>query len=161
MTAVHLPPIARAWSQNFQWCMGVIRLDVFEHFATWFLRSTGGNPTSILTSVATTSIRVQKRTNSGTYDTLNAANVNLRGLRRVSFLASIEITNFFLTCYIWFIIASLISALLIFTIRICLSILKKRVNSLNSQERKLPWNLYHKGLLFQLVSHSNLLVHIT
>src|ERR1700750_2849469 len=86
MTAVRLPPISQAWSQNFQWSMGVIRLDIFERFATWFLRSTGGNPASILTSVATTSVRIQKRTNSETYNTLNAASVKLSGIRRVSYL---------------------------------------------------------------------------
>jgi hypothetical protein len=155
MTAVRFPPIARAWSQNFQWSMGVIRLDIIEHFATWFLKSTGGNPTSVLTSKAMTTIGIQKRTNSGTYDALNVENVNLSGIGRVSYLASIELSNFFLTCYIWFIVATIISALLICTIRNCFYILEKRGKPVTDKEKKFPWSLYQKGLLFQLVCSSN------
>ena len=61
MTAVNLPPIVAAWTQNFQWSMGIIRVGFLQRFCTWYQRATGGTPSNLLSSLATTSVRVQKR----------------------------------------------------------------------------------------------------
>src|SRR5947208_3673655 len=34
MSAVDMPPIVRAWTQNFQWSMGIVYVDAFQRFAT-------------------------------------------------------------------------------------------------------------------------------
>src|ERR1700753_1576648 len=148
MTAIHFPPIVRAWSQNFQWSMGVIKIHIFQLFASWFLRSTGGYPTNLLTSGAKNSVKIQKRTNSGTFNAMNVQDINLSGIGRVSYLASIEITNFFLTSYMWFFIAAFISILSIFILKFCLNALERRGKHTFIRDEEIEWSVYHKGILF-------------
>lgn len=61
MTAVHLPPMVSAWTQNFQWSMGIIRLGFIQNIATWYQQATGGTPSTVLSSLSTTSVSVEKR----------------------------------------------------------------------------------------------------
>jgi hypothetical protein len=134
MCAVTTPPIVRAWTQNFQWSMGLIRVGFLQTMATWYQRATGGTPSSFLSSLATTSVSVQKRaldylpevasevgrrtiniskrslgwlakrTNSATTNAENLQVVTVRGIERAGFVARIEITNIFFTGYIFFVI---------------------------------------------------------
>ncbi|KAF2008169.1 TRP-domain-containing protein [Amniculicola lignicola CBS 123094] len=60
MCAVPLPPIVSAWTQNFQWSMGIIRIGFLQRLATWYQRATGGTPTTYLSTLSTTSVEVQK-----------------------------------------------------------------------------------------------------
>jgi hypothetical protein len=127
--------------------MGVINIEAFEKLAKWFLRSTGGTVSSNLAS--SVSVSLQKRTNSGSENPLNVQNLVLNGISRVTYLAGIEISNFFLTSYIWFVIACLL--IIIF---ICLS---KFVHKILVKRRKLivnekpAWNQHLKCLFYQLV----------
>ena len=61
MVAVRFPPIVRAWTQNFQWSMGIIRVGFLQRLATWYLRATGGTPSTVLSNLATASVEVMKR----------------------------------------------------------------------------------------------------
>ncbi|KAH0011341.1 TRP-domain-containing protein, partial [Aureobasidium melanogenum] len=61
MTAVPLPPIVASWTQNFQWSMGIIRVGFLQDIATWYQRSTGGTPSTVLSELSTESVEVQKR----------------------------------------------------------------------------------------------------
>ncbi|PVH98019.1 TRP-domain-containing protein [Periconia macrospinosa] len=61
MVAVPLPPIVAAWTQNFQWTMGIIRVGFLQRLATWYQRSTGGEPTTYLNNLQKTSIEIMKR----------------------------------------------------------------------------------------------------
>ncbi|KAI7611165.1 TRP-domain-containing protein, partial [Hortaea werneckii] len=61
MTAVDLPPIVASWTQNFQWSMGIIQIDFIQNIATWYQRATGGTPSTLLSSLGTISVEVQKR----------------------------------------------------------------------------------------------------
>ena len=61
MTSVKLPPIVQSWTQNFQWSMGIIRVGFLQQICTWYQQSTGGTPSTLLSTLATTSVQVQKR----------------------------------------------------------------------------------------------------
>jgi hypothetical protein len=134
MCAVPLPPVVSAWTQNFQWTMGIIRVGFLQKFATWYQRATGGHPTTYLTQLSSISVEVQKklkrsvvelpmtkraldmsmrmlkpiiaRSNAETTDTqMNAGTrIILSGIDRVAFKARIESTNVFFTGYTFFVI---------------------------------------------------------
>ncbi|KOS22372.1 Flavin carrier protein 2 [Escovopsis weberi] len=61
LTGVHLPPIVRSWTQNFQWSMGIIYVNFMQIIFTWYQRATGGTAADIFDSILTTSVLVQKR----------------------------------------------------------------------------------------------------
>jgi hypothetical protein len=61
MTAVPLPPIVQSWTQNFDWSLGIIEIDFMQSIATWYQKSTGGTPATLLNTLTTTSVQVQKR----------------------------------------------------------------------------------------------------
>ncbi|KKF97256.1 Flavin carrier protein 2 [Ceratocystis platani] len=61
LTAVRMPPIVRAWTQDFQWSMGVIHLGFMQDIFTWYQRATGGTPTTLFDSMSTVSVQVEKR----------------------------------------------------------------------------------------------------
>jgi hypothetical protein len=60
-TAVSMPPIVEAWTQNFQWSMGIIHIDFLQTVATWYQRATGGTASTVLSSLSMQSVQVQKR----------------------------------------------------------------------------------------------------
>lgn len=134
MCAVPLPPIVAAWTQNFQWTMGIIRVGFLQKMATWYQRATGGTPSTYLSQLSTISIEVQKkmkrsvdampitkralehstamlgklmaRSNAEATNAQNNAGerIVLHGIERVGFKAHIETTNIFFTGYCFFII---------------------------------------------------------
>lgn len=61
MTAVSMPPIVQSWTQDFQWSMGIIHVGFLQTICTWYQRSTGGTASTILDTLGTTSVEVQKR----------------------------------------------------------------------------------------------------
>ena len=61
MTGVPLPPIVASWTQNFQWTMGIIRVGFLQDICTWYQRSTGGTPSTLLSNLSSASVQVQKR----------------------------------------------------------------------------------------------------
>ncbi|EPE10117.1 calcium-related spray protein [Ophiostoma piceae UAMH 11346] len=61
MVGVHLPPAAQAWTQDFQWSMGIIRVGFMQTIFTWYQRATGGTPSDLFDSLTTVSIEVEKR----------------------------------------------------------------------------------------------------
>jgi Transient receptor potential (TRP) ion channel len=151
MTAIHLPPLVRSWCQNHGWTMGVIRLTVLQRFATWILLATGGSNNQ---SSSTTSVTIEKRTNAGSFDALNIQNIALSGIGRVAYLASIDLSNFFLTCYTWFVLATVIMTVAFFSVRHIFLFLVKKEKLKLSFKPNADWNQRHKGFLFQLVSKS-------
>lgn len=133
LTSVTMPPIVQAWTQNFQWSMGIIRVSFLQTLATWYQRATGGTPTTYLSTLSTVSVQVEKKkralkrgfealapaitwgsrmlskrqstTTSTTSSTTDTTlrNVIVRGIDRVGFRAHIEQTNIFMTGLIFFI----------------------------------------------------------
>lgn len=64
LAVAKVPPIAAAWSQNFQWSVGVIRIGFVQKIANWYLQSTGGTPSAILSN-RQVSVSVQKKVKRG------------------------------------------------------------------------------------------------
>lgn len=54
-----VPPIAAAWAQNFQWSLGIVKVGFVQDISNWYVQSTGGIPTDILSN-SYLSIAVQK-----------------------------------------------------------------------------------------------------
>ena len=61
LTGVSLPPVVMAWTQDFQWSMGIIRVGFMQTIFTWYQRATGGTPSTIFDSLTTVSVQVEKR----------------------------------------------------------------------------------------------------
>lgn len=116
MAGVKLPPVVQSWTQNFQWSMGIIRLDFMQRFCTWYQRATGGTPATILDEMESVSVQVTKRAVetavSAVTETVKSAVSNIAkrgniqtdygayvvfGIQRAAFRANIETTNLFMT----------------------------------------------------------------
>lgn len=170
LTAVKLPPIVRAWTQDFQWTMGIIRLGFMQDIFTWYQRATGGTPSTILDSIRTYSVQVQKRgldiasrgldmlpekvatlarrgnikTGSGTY--------LVYGIQRVAFRSKIESTNLFMTTMTWFCILVIFTSLFVAAYKGVLELLAKKgtVKGDRFLEFRNGWITVLKGIIFRL-----------
>lgn len=168
MCAVPLPPIVAAWTQNFQWSMGIIRVGFLQKMATWYQRATGGTPSSLLSSLTTTSVAVQKRSvdyleeayqqlvkrsNSASTTQQPSTVTTVRGIERVGFRANIEITNIFLTGYTFFIIFVLFSVLAVVIFKyVCeLLIRSGRMKGDKFVDFRNGWKTVLKGILYRIV----------
>jgi Transient receptor potential (TRP) ion channel/ML-like domain len=174
MTSVKLPPIVQSWTQNFQWSMGIIRVGFLQDICTWYQRSTGGTPTTLLSTLATTSVQVQKRsldmvnsvyslargqslhkrTNGDSSVAENTKLIVVRGIDRVGFRAGIEQTNIFLTGIIFFVVFCFFVGILIALFKGFCEIAVKNgwMKSDKFQDFRNGWKLVLKGILFRLVS---------
>jgi hypothetical protein len=180
MCAVTTPPIVRAWTQNFQWSMGLIRVQFLQDLATWYQRATGGKPSSYLSSLATTSVAIRKRsleylpevgrrtveiarrgvrglltkrTNAGatSAETLNV--ITVRGIERAGFVANIEITNIFFTGYVFFVIFILFVILGVVIFKyVCEALVKAgKMKPDKFTDFRNGWRLVLKGILYRVV----------
>lgn len=135
MVSVQLPPIVASWTQNFQWSMGIINLGFMQTIFTWYIKSTGGTPSTLLLQPVGTNVVVEKRSfipalvNRGLghlrrmpptmllnlikrqSETSPDSATILKGLQRVAYRAGIEQTNLFMTGYAFFIVLVVGSAL--------------------------------------------------
>jgi hypothetical protein len=178
LTSVPLPPIVQAWTQNFQWSMGIIEVDFLQSIFTWYQKSTGGTPATLLNTLTTTSVQVEKRsvgmgiakrTMDKTIDLLNIAHdlhkrtnsasttttgsYVVKGMKRVAFQAAIEATNLFLTGLTFF------SLFIIFTIifvalfkGFCeLAVKMKWMQNDKFQDFRNGWFTVLKGIMFRMV----------
>lgn len=176
MTGVKLPPIVQSWTQNFQWSMGIIRVGFLQHICTWYQRSTGGTPSTHLSTLATNSVQVQKRS----LDMVNSVYSNARdqilskrtngdsnvaestklivvhGIERVGFLAGIEQTNIFLTGTVFFVVFCFFAGIFIALFKGFCEVAVKNgwMKSDKFQDFRNGWRIVLKGILFRLVSDS-------
>jgi len=174
MCAVPLPPIVAAWTQNFQWSMGIIRLGFLQKMATWYQRATGGTPTTHLSQLNEISIEVQKRrvmaraldatagamtrlmarSNAASTETqIDANRVVLQGIERVGFKARIETTNIFFTGYTFSIIFVLFTVIGVLAFKfICEGLVKAgKLKSDKFLDFRNGWQTVLKGILFRVV----------
>lgn len=156
LTAVPLPPIAQAWTQNFQWSMGIINAPFMQTIFTWYQRATGGTAATIFDSLRTHSVQVEKRgIESGlslfergaakmprSLDAAGSAvsglskrgNIELGtgsylvyGIQRVAFKMGIETTNLFATCLTFFMLFAFFTILAVLAFKgICELATKKK-----------------------------------
>lgn len=177
MTAVDLPPIVASWTQNFQWSMGIIGVGFIENIATWYQRATGGTPSTILSSLGTTSVEVLKRSiepafglskraagqlhdyilkrsssTSATSDT-SSEPVVIRGIQRVGFRAGIEVTNIFMTGYIFFLIFVVFVVIGVILFKLgCEALVKMgHMKGNKFQDFRNGWTTVLKGIMFRIV----------
>lgn len=168
MTAVALPPIVASWTQNFQWSMGIIRITFLQDICTWYQRSTGGTPSTLLSTLATASVHVQKRSVAvvrslflRAFDqmvkratpTQAAPVVVVQGITRVGFNALIEPTNIFLTGLIFFMVFVVFTALGVALFKaFCEGAVKAGWFQGNKfEDFRNGWKIVLKGILFRLV----------
>lgn len=132
MGVSRVPPIAAAWTQNFQWSMGIINVKFMQKIFNWYVQATNGVSTVVVANKDILSISVQKRNldrlvkritlasssdysfdsllDDSTLYTTTERNTTeyssrilvLRGIERVAFKAGIELSNFFLTGIVFF-----------------------------------------------------------
>jgi hypothetical protein len=178
MTAVSLPPIVSAWTQNFQWSMGIIRIGFIQDIATWYQRATGGTPSTVLSSRGTQSVQVQKRALDGASAAMayavesfrskslaprtNAAGSNyvdssntivVKGIDRVGYKAGIEETNIFMTGYIFFLVFVFFVVLGVLIFKgICEGLTKMgRMKGDKFKDFRNGWNTVLKGIMFRVI----------
>ncbi|KAJ8111647.1 hypothetical protein OPT61_g5812 [Boeremia exigua] len=177
MTSVPLPPIVAAWTQNFQWSMGIIRVTFLQKMATWYQRATGGTPTTHLSQLAYISVEVQKkrkmkraidgvkfatRAVARLMNRSNAAATEaqaggerlvLHGIERVGFKARIETTNIFFTGYTFFMIFVLFTVIGVIAFKyICEGLTKAgRMKGDKFIDFRNGWRTVLKGILFRVV----------
>jgi hypothetical protein len=164
MTAVASPPIVRAWTQNFQWSMGIIRVGFLQKMATWYQRATGGTPSTYLSGLASQSVQVQKRSlqyvgglmkrsNSQTTNIETMKILTVKGLQRVGFVAGIEVTNIFFTGYVFLVVFVLFVVVGVLMFKyICEGLVKsKKLKPEQFHDFRNGWTLVLKGILFRIV----------
>lgn len=176
LTAVPLPPIVQSWTQNFQWTMGIIRVGFMQTIATWYQKSTGGTPGTLLNSLTTTSVQVLKKRSTSTTiskrsveETIqlltHAHNLSKRatetasgtyvvkGIKRVAFRASIEATNLFLTGLAFFCIFIVFTIIFVSLFKgFCeLAVKSKWMNSDKFEDFRNGWFTVLKGIMFRMV----------
>lgn len=177
MTSVHMPPIVEAWTQNFQWSMGIIRVGFLQTIATWYQRATGGTPSTVLSQLGDTSVEVLKRRKRDfadpAMDILKRATGSMvvkratglakreesaqkllviRGIDRVGFRANMEETNIFLTGLIFFAVFTCIVVIIVAAFKGITELLVKhgKMKSDRFQDFRNGWKVVLRGILFRL-----------
>ncbi|KAF4467384.1 calcium-related spray [Fusarium albosuccineum] len=170
LTGIQMPPIVDAWTQNFQWGMGIIKTNWMQDVFTWYQRATGGVPSSLLNTLATASVQVAKRS----FDYLpepavhlmtrslavtKRSNIELEngaflvyGIQRVAFRSKIETTNLFLTGLVFFIIFIVLAPILVLLFKVILDQCAKQAWIKNDRflEFRTEWRTIIKGTLLRL-----------
>ncbi|KAK1984895.1 hypothetical protein LZ30DRAFT_585215 [Colletotrichum cereale] len=171
LSGVDMPPIVQAWTQNFQWSMGIVRLGWMQTLCTWYQRSTGGEAARLLDEVRSVSVQVSKArrrsldaavagpVRRGLAALARRANIKLEngsflvfGIQRVAFKARIETTNLFLTGLIVYCAFVLFTVLGVAAFRYGTEIAAK--NNWTKRDRfaefRRDWKTTLKGILFRL-----------
>ncbi|RFU77981.1 calcium- spray [Trichoderma arundinaceum] len=177
LCGIRLPPIVQAWTQDFQWSMGIIRVGFMQTIFTWYQRATGGTPSTIFDSLTTVSVQIEKRGLSVSRAGMNLfkravaimpkpavelvkrANITtgsgsyiVFGIQRVAFKAGIETTNLFLTGLVFFWLFALFTAGSVVIFKGLLELLAKRGVMKNDRfiEFRNGWITVLKGILFRV-----------
>ncbi|KAK2788798.1 hypothetical protein FQN52_006554 [Onygenales sp. PD_12] len=167
MTSVTLPPIVQSWTQNFQWSMGIIRVGFLQRICTWYQRATGGQPSTTLSTLSTTSVQVQKRsldfvdragaalmkrTNGQDGIAESVKTTIVRGIERVGFRAGIEKTNIFMTGLIFFVFFVAITLGLVALFKGYCEIASRKgwIKGEKFQDFRNGWKIVMRGILYRL-----------
>ena len=176
MGVARVPPIAASWAQNFMWSLGIIDVDFMQDIIYWYVQSTGGDVTAVLTNKDIISISIQKMkkllfkrdisaapasddyiNDSSIYYTdeynLSSKTLVLRGIQRVAYLSNIEISNMFMTGVIFFLFVGFV---LVFLISIFRGFCEILIRSGAIKEHRFAyfranWNLVIKGSVYRYV----------
>jgi hypothetical protein len=192
MTGVTLPPIVAAWTQNFDWSMGIIKVHFMQEIFHWYIQATGGKPSNLFGTLSEVSVQVmKKRSFGGTGELLTRAasygfdiytapletrslysgplrlrsnndnglnegtqkTVKVWGIKRVSFKAKIEATNFFMTG-----LAFLVAFLALVALGVCafkwlceFASKMQWIKGTKFQDFRNGWTTVLKGIMYRLV----------
>jgi hypothetical protein len=165
LTAVDLPPTSAAWTQNFQWTMGIINVGFLQGLFSWYQKSTGGTPTNLLNSLNTTSVQIMKRDVgtsllSRSVDLFKRSNivndhggVVVFGIQRAAFTEGIETTNLFMTSMAVFCITNMFAIIGVCIFKGIFDLIAKKedaaANEGISNFRK-NWLIILKGILYRI-----------
>ncbi|KAI5782581.1 DUF907 domain protein [Geopyxis carbonaria] len=61
MIAVPLPPLVASWTQNYDWAIGIIRIEFMQKILHWYIQATGGTPENIFKKQSDVSVQIAKR----------------------------------------------------------------------------------------------------
>ncbi|KAF9767274.1 hypothetical protein IL306_000178 [Fusarium sp. DS 682] len=169
LTAVTMPPIVDAWTQNFQWSMGIIRMGWMQDIFTWYQRATGGKPARLFDSLATASVQVVKRSMDyipgaaalvrRSFAMSKRSNIELEtgsflvyGIQRVAFRSHIETTNLFLTAIVFFGIFTVFACIAVVLFKLVLDLCAKQawIKHERFLEFRTEWRTILKGILLRL-----------
>ncbi|KAF4999368.1 hypothetical protein FGRMN_2509 [Fusarium graminum] len=169
LTAITMPPIVDAWTQNFQWSMGIIRMGWMQDIFTWYTRATGGKPSRIFDHLATASVQVSKRSLEyipgaaalvrRSFARSKRSNIQLAdgsflvyGIQRVAFRSHIETTNLFLTGVVFFCIFLVFACILVLLFKLVLDLCAKQAWIKHDRflEFRTEWRSILKGTLLRL-----------
>ncbi|PWY65405.1 TRP-domain-containing protein [Aspergillus eucalypticola CBS 122712] len=138
LCSVNLPPIAQSWTQTFQWTLGIVYLGFQQTFSTWYLRATGGTPSTIVEDSNMISVVVEKRDFSAndrtpsrsllrraSSDGSDRSEIIVKGINRMAYRAGIEPSNIFMTSYSSFIFVGLTLFAVLAAFQLGCRILKK------------------------------------
>ena len=174
LTSVKMPPIAQAWTQDFQWSMGIIRVGFLQDVVTWYQRATGGDASELFNEMRDVSVQVLKRSSNlvkragsdlapsavGAIRNL-AKRQNIEsdnggyvvyGIQRVAFNAKIETTNLVLTGLTFFIILVLFVGIAVGAFKGVTELMAKKgwMSHDKFLEFRNGWLTVLKGILFRL-----------
>ncbi|KAH6886967.1 DUF907 domain-containing protein, partial [Thelonectria olida] len=159
LTGVHMPPIAQAWTQDFVWSMGIIRVGWMQRVFKWYQRATGGTPATLFDVLRTASVQVQKRSLDLAEGVVKRSNVQLStgsyvvyGIQRVAFRARIESTNVFMTGQTFFYVLVVFSTLALIMAKFVLDglVRQKWIKAERFLEFRNGWLSILKGILFRI-----------
>ncbi|EWC46583.1 hypothetical protein DRE_04070 [Drechslerella stenobrocha 248] len=175
MVAVKLPPVVRAWTQNFVWSMGIIRIGFMQNVLHWYIQSTGGSPDLLFQNLDRVNVQIMKRsmelqgraveaanavrsyltkraTDQGTY--AQGEFIDVTGISRVAFLSRIEQTNVFITGLAFFVAFIVVIVIIVvgfkFGLELCVKKLRIAKGSKFAEFRK-GWKIVLKGILYRIV----------
>ncbi|KAK9476074.1 hypothetical protein V1514DRAFT_338042 [Lipomyces japonicus] len=161
MCSMTLPPITSAWTQDFEWSMGIIRVGFMQSIFNWYIKATGGTPTYLLKTLSSVSILVQKRALQYLYSRSNndsdlstiSTTYTLHGIKRVAYLAGIEITSLFVTGLTFFLFFTFCIVLVLVLLKLILEGLVKLkwVSFDRFKEFRERWLTVIKGTMYRLV----------
>ena len=148
-----------------------------QSIATWYQKSTGGTPATLLNSLTTTSVQVEKRSLStlgkrsvdatiklltraqeqimkrSTSDDSISGEYVVKGIERVAFRAGIESTNLFLTGLIFFCVFIVFTIIFVAMFKgFCeLAVKAQWMKSDKFQDFRNGWLTVLKGIMFRMV----------
>ncbi|KAF3023468.1 hypothetical protein E8E14_002382 [Neopestalotiopsis sp. 37M] len=174
LTGVSLPPSVQAWTQDFQWSIGIIRVSFLQKIFTWYQRATGGTPSQLFTTLETISVQVSKRSLQPALGLARRAlammpepvasivkrgNIKndsgsyvVTGIQRVAYRAEIESTNLFLTGFFFFCITLVFTAIVVALAKgLCdLAVKLRWVKNDRFSDFRSGWQVLLKGVLYRI-----------
>lgn len=165
--AIDFPPVIRSWTQNFQWSIGVIRVGWMQPIFTWYIKSTGGTPSTFLESGTVQTVILQKRdqvinsARTGLHELARRAVVTdsttkvetLSGVDRVAYTADIEVTNLFINSVSWFFILLGVAAAALLLFRAIVHTLARHGKLAPDKfiDFRQGWKVVLKGMIYRLI----------